>query len=302
MPCYSPLTAYQCANGEIVFVERKRYDTVRELSLPCGQCIGCRLERSRQWAVRCMHEASLHEDNCFITLTYAPEHLPRRGSLDYDEFQRFMKRLRKHFAPKGARFYMCGEYGGENWRPHFHALLFGVDFEDKVYLRTLESGGKLYTSGVLGKLWPFGFSSIGALTFESAAYVARYCVQKVTGRDAEQHYVRFSHVDIGPPERYYLTPEFNRMSLRPGVGAGFYEKWRSDIYPNGKVVVNGKECNPPRYYDKMYKRDDWAEFDQLQFSRESEGRLNYEDNTPSRLAVKAVVQEARASFLKRTLE
>lgn len=297
MPCYSPLLAYRCANGDVVFQERSFHDTVAELSLPCGQCIGCRLERSRQWAMRCMHEASLHESNAFVTLTYDDEHLPRRGMLDYPEFQRFLKRLRKYFAPAKVRFYMCGEYGPLNWRPHYHALLFGVDFDDKLYLQTLESGGKIYSSELLQRLWPFGFSSVGAVTFESAAYVARYCVQKVTGHAAKYHYAR---TDVDGD--YQLPPEFNKMSLKPGVGAGFLSKWKGDIYPRDYVIVNGMEVRPPKYYDKMFKRSDPDAFEEMQFRRELDGRANWEDNTDARLRVKAVVTEARAQFLKRTLE
>lgn len=297
MPCYSPLTAYQCANGEVVFVERSFYDVVRTLSLPCSQCIGCRLERSRQWAMRCMHEASLHESNCFVTLTYDDAHLPKRGMLDYPEFQRFMKRLRKRFAPRGVRFYMCGEYGPENWRPHYHVCLFGVDFEDKKYWKTTDVGEKLYTSRVLERLWPFGFSSIGSLTFESAAYCARYCVQKVTGDLAKYHYKRYDE-----DGEFDLPPEFNQMSRMPGIGAGFLEKWKSDIYPRDVVVINGKECKPPRYYDKIFAASDEDAFIYMQFQREVDGRARYEDNTPERLMVKQQVQEARAAMLRRYVE
>ncbi len=131
MPCYHPLSAFQCADGSIVFHERRWYNTVKTLSLPCGQCIGCRLERSRQWAMRCMHEAQLHENNCFITLTYDNTHLPSDGSLHYKDFQLFIKRLRKKFGNTRIRYYMAGEYGENFGRPHFHACIFGHDFHDK---------------------------------------------------------------------------------------------------------------------------------------------------------------------------
>lgn len=297
MPCFSPLLAWQTGGGDIVFVERLGKDVRRELSLPCGQCIGCRLERSRQWAMRCMHEASLQKRNAFVTLTYDEGNVPRGGSLDYKEFQRFMKRLRKEFAPTRARFYMCGEYGGQFGRPHFHACLFGVEFDDKKYWSTLPSGSKIYRSEQLERLWPHGFSSVGDVTFESAAYIARYCVQKITGNRADAHYL--AHTEIGPVRR---VPEFNKMSLKPGVGAGFYEKWRSDMYPHDYVIVNGKEMKPPKYYDKLFQAQNPDAFDEMQYQREKEGRSRYMDNTPERLKVKAEVTEARASFLKRGME
>ena len=158
MPCFHPLTAYQSSDGSISFVERKGGDIVRSLSLPCGQCVGCRLERSRQWAMRCMHEASLYSRNCFITLTYNNEHLPSDNSLQYPDFQKFMKRLRKRFngVDRSAnpdsndqfpiRFYMCGEYGETFGRPHYHACLFNFDFPDKTLYRRSPSGSFIYRS------------------------------------------------------------------------------------------------------------------------------------------------------------
>lgn len=297
MPCYAPLQAYQCASGEIVFVERRRFDVVRSLQLPCGQCVGCRLERSRQWAMRCVHEASLHESSCFVTLTYDAAHLPADGSLNYDHFQRFMKRLRKRFAPIRVRFYMCGEYGEINFRPHYHACLFGFDFPDKKAFKVTDSGSKLYTSALLESLWPFGLSSVGDVTFESAAYVARYCMKKVTGRDAKRHYERV----LENGEIVNLKPEFNKMSLKPGIGAEWYRKWKRDVYPHDYVVVNGKECKPPKYYDGLYEREFPDEFEDLKARRELDGLALREDNTPERLAVKAVVAEARLKSLKRCL-
>lgn len=295
MPCFHPLTAYQTASGDVFFVERK-YDFVRTLSLPCGQCVGCRLERSRQWAMRCLHEASLYDENCFVTLTYDDAHLPANGSLDYDEYQRFMKRLRFRFRDRKIRFYMCGEYGEINFRPHFHACLFNHDFPDKEVLKKTDSGSTLYTSKILEELWPYGLCSVGDVTFESAAYVARYCMKKVTGFNAKRHYER---VDMDTGEIYDLKPEFNKMSLKPGIGAPWLEKWRTDVYPHDYVVINGKEVKPPKYYDTLFERHDPEKFEDIKFRRESDGRANYADNTDARLAVKEKVVSARLSTLKR---
>lgn len=296
MPCFNPLQAYQAASGEVVFYESSRHDIVRSLSLPCGQCIGCRLERSRKWAMRCVHEASLYERNCFITLTYNDEYLPKRSQLQYSDFQKFLKRLRKFAEPEVIRFYMCGEYGTENWRPHYHAIIFNFDFLDKVYYRRSPAGEKIFRSDILDRLWPFGFCSVGSVTFQSAAYVARYCVQKVTGFNARYHYARKD--DEG---EYFLVPEFNKMSLKPGIGAEWLRRFTSDVYPRDFVVVNGVECSPPRYYDKVFSRSNPVEFEDIQFLRESDGRSRYEDNTPERLAVKEVVQKARIRSLIRSV-
>lgn len=293
MPCYSPMVAYATSTGSVVFVERNTHDIHHELLLPCGQCIGCRLERSRQWATRCMHEASLYKQNAFITLTYDPAHLPARGQLVYPDFQKFMKRLRKHFNRR-IRFYMCGEYGDLDWRPHYHACLFNIDFPDKVLLSRLPSGADIYRSAILEALWPYGICSTGEVTFESAGYVARYCVQKRTGQAAKLHYRRQDSAGV-----YDLLPEFNHSSLKPGIGAGFLAKWQSDIYPSDHVVINGHCTKPPRYYDALYKRADPLSFEAVSFEREQSGRAQWRDNTPRRLSDKAVVQAARAAFLKR---
>lgn len=297
MPCFHPLRAFKTASGDVVFSELRRFDVVAQLSLPCGQCIGCRLERSRQWAVRCMHEASLHHENAFITLTYDDAHLPADGSLDYEHYQRFMKRLRKAIAPHGVRFYMCGEYGDETFRPHYHACLFGFDFPDKVLLQRTATGNDLYTSDMLSRLWPFGMSSTADVSFESAAYVARYCMKKITGKGSEEYYKRY---DVDTGEIYDLTPEFTKMSLKPGIGAGWFEKYASDVYPSDRVVVRGKQMMPPKFYDRLYSRSNEEEFEYIQFQRELDGRVRFPDNTDERLAVRERVAAAGLDLFKRS--
>lgn len=248
----------------------------------CGQCIGCRLEYSRQWAVRIMHEASMHENNSFVTLTYkdAPD------SLDYGDFQRFMRRLRKERGY--ARFFCCGEYGEEGGRPHFHAVLFGVSFSDRASLGKGDSGFRVFRSDELSELWPAGFASVGDVTFESAAYVARYVVKKVTGDEAAAHY----------GDR---TPEFARMSLKPGIGARWLEKFWSDVFPSGKVVARGFVSNAPRFYRKKFA----ARFPELAAAQSAkqmeEVQLRVEEDAPDRVRAKEAVTRARLSMLKRKI-
>ncbi len=197
------------------------------IQLPCGQCSGCRLERSRSWAVRCVHEASLHDENCFITLTFNNHYLDPIGSLDKRTFQLFMKRLRKEIAPGKVRFFHCGEYGSKMKRPHHHACLFGFDFPDKWLFDTRE-GVDLYRSPMLERLWPFGFSTIGEVTFESAAYVARYISKKINGELAPAHYAR---VDHKTGEMFSILPEYITMSLRPGIAGAWFDKFEGDVFP-----------------------------------------------------------------------
>jgi len=298
MPCYHPLSAYQCADGSIVFYESKRHDTVKTLSLPCGQCVGCRLERSRQWAIRCMHEAQMHTQNCFITLTYDDNHLPSDRSLHYRDFQLFIKRLRKRYSGRRIRYYMAGEYGENFGRPHWHACIFGLDFDDKKLWKRTSANSQLYRSADLELLWPFGYSSIGDVTFESAAYVARYIMKKVTGKNAAEHY---QEIDPDTGEITNRTPEFTKMSLKPGIGYEWYKQYTSDVYPHDYVIIRGKKVKPPKFYDKKYKIDNPFEFDELLYIREKSAKLRHEDNTLERLAVKEQVAKAKLQKLKRNL-
>lgn len=246
MPCYSPLTGYHgsevTSSGKrnIVFDPGKARFGI-PLSIPCGRCIGCRLERSRQWAIRLVHEGSLHPEKCFLTLTYDDAHLPADGSLDVSEFQRFFKRLRKRIAPTKVRFFHCGEYGEKLGRPHYHCILFGYEFPDRqLFKRGSEPSLNLYTSHVLSELWPLGFSTIGSVTFESSAYVARYVVKKFMGPGAAEYYGG-------------RRPEYTTMSRRPGIGSEWFRKFQSDVFPADQVVIRGKKMAPPKYYRQRYE-------------------------------------------------
>ena len=175
-------------------------------------------------------------------------------SLDVTEYQRFMKRLRKRFG-KNIRFFHCGEYGDENKRPHYHAIIFGMDFKDKK-LWTNRDGNKLYTSEALQELWPYGFSTIGEVTFQSAAYVARYIMKKWKGDGAEDHYTRWCPLT---GEGTTVEPEYCTMSRMPGIGKTWLEKYKSDVYPHDYVVINNHKVKPPRYYDSLLSEEELAQ-------------------------------------------
>lgn len=211
-----------------------------------------------------MFESQFHGENSFVTLTYDEAHMPFPPSLQYSDFQKFMKRLRKDFPDRKLRFFMCGEYGSENFRPHYHLCLFGADFHEDRVIWERRPGGPVYRSARLEKLWPLGYSSICELNFETAAYVARYVLKKVTGDPAEAHY---RWVDIETGEVHQRVPEFARMSLKPGIGGAFYEKFRTDIYPQDFVVINGHKCRTPRYFDKLLRRSDRVEYEFLKSDR-----------------------------------
>ena len=175
MPCFHPLKAFRDSSGVKVLPGDA---SIFNLQLPCGQCVGCRLEYSRQWAMRCLDESKMHKENSFITLTYDQKHLPVDNSLDKRAFQLFMKRLRKRLD-KRVRFYHAGEYGEKNGRPHYHAILFNFDFPDKK-LHTIRNGYPVWISKSLDEIWGLGICEIGTVTYESAAYVARYIVDKLS--------------------------------------------------------------------------------------------------------------------------
>lgn len=234
-----------------------------------------------------MFESQFHDANSFITLTYSDENLPFPPSLDYTHFQKFMKRLRKSTALP-LRFFVCGEYGDQLGRPHFHACIFGFDFSDKVVWSRTPRGDFLYRSPLLERVWPFGHSSVAELTFESAAYVARYQLKKVTGDLAQAHY---SFTDVETGEVHQRVPEFAHMSLKPGIGGRWFDKYYKDVFDgHDYVVVNGHKCRPPRYFDKLFKRLDGREYEFLKSDRTSNPVSVH--SSDSRLAVREQVQLA----------
>lgn len=279
MACYHPISAWHDrATGSVDFYDRGRGDRI---DLPCGRCVGCRLERSRQWATRIMLEAKSHDLTSFLTLTYSDDALPHPPSLHYKHYQDFMKRLRRRTG-RPVRFFMCGEYGSNTFRPHYHACIFGEDFSSDRYLWSVTSAGHpLYRSPMLEELWPHGNSLIGNLSFESAAYVARYILKKVTGDLAADHYA-WTDPDTG--EVHDRVPEFCRMSLKPGIGATWYDKYKSDVITHDTVVINGVATKPPRYFDKLLKRADPLAMEDAKDMRAFEGLGRKSDNTTRRLA------------------
>lgn len=197
------------------------------------------------------------------------------------------------------KFYMCGEYGEQFERPHFHACLFGVDFDDKYPWRRNHSGDQLYRSPTLERLWKHGNSEFGAVTFQSAAYVARYVMKKITGDLATSHYTYIDeHGEI-----HQRKAEYNQMSRGGRTGKGISHAWiskyQADVYPADHVIVRGHATKPPRYYDTQLEKRNPELMAQIKKDRISE--VDRSDNTPRRLAAKEQVQHARIKSLKRTI-
>ncbi len=297
MACYTPIPAYRDRDGS--GISFKHTEDVDEIQLPCGQCIGCRLEKSRQWAVRMMHEAQMHDDNSFITLTYAPENLPDDLSVNVAHFQGFMKRFRARVNPTRVKFFHCGEYGERLSRPHYHAIIFGFGFPDREFYKTC-NGQRYYTSSLLDSCWGRGFGVIGDVVFESCAYVARYVTKKVNGEQAHDHYMV---LDERTGEVRPITPEYATMSRggRKGKGIGYswWQEYGDEVVHNDSVVMNGNEMKPPRYYEDLY---DHLELEAVKGEREIASYKRSADNTPERLRVREQVKMAQVQFLKRGYE
>jgi hypothetical protein len=239
----------------------------------------------------------MHSFNSFITLTFNDENLYKREnpySLDVREYQLFMKRLRKKRG-KNIRFFHCGEYGDKNNRPHYHAIIFGWDFPDKT-LWQKRDGIQLYVSEELQELWPYGFSTIGEVTFESAAYVARYVMKKIKGDAAEQHY---QVTDPETGEVLPIKPEYCTMSRKKGIGYTWFEKYKNDVYPNDYVVVNGKEVRPPRYYDSLLEEQELQQIKKVR--QENTVLIDRYDENMDRLWVQEEVKMRKLEKLIRNL-
>ena len=318
MTCYWPLPARKTicpvSGAYGVKVYKREEEDKGNFKVSCGQCLGCRLESSRQWAMRCMHEAEQYENNCFVTLTYNDDEMPY--SLVVKDVQNFMKKLRTKYYPKKIRFYLCGEYAPitdeygrtikDNkkrelkGRPHYHILLFGHDFEDKQKWK-VKNGHQLYRSDKLDKIWKKGYGLIGQISFESAAYVARYIMKKYLGGTKEDNDKIYNN----------RIKEFTTMSRGGrgddgknlgGIGKRWIEKYGTGVYASDRVIVKGQEVMPAKYYDKIFDINEPEILEQIKKNREEEALKKIEDNTQYRLETKEICKKAQITSLTRNLE
>lgn len=234
--------------------------------------------------MRCIHEAATHKENCFITLTYDDENLPENGSLNKAHLQKFFKRLRKHLGDKQIRYYACGEYGDLTKRAHYHACLFGHNFSDRVELRRIGEH-TLYYSETLTKLWGQGHTSIGELTFATAAYTARYVMKKQTGLASKGG--GYAAID-GDGVITILTQPYAVMSLKPAIGKTWFQKYHRDIYNADKdyIIVKGKKLKPAKYYDQLYDKINPEHLAIIKANRynNNEGETEQQRNTRAKIA------------------
>lgn len=285
MTCFNPIEAFRTPDG-IVFHEKARFDILGRIEVACGQCLGCRVRRAQEWAVRCTHEAQCWKENCFVTLTYSDEHLPGDGSLNHRHFELFMKRARDRI-PGPLRYFMCGEYGEETQRPHYHAVMFNVEFRPWKMQGKSGSGNAFYSNTLLTELWGLGHCTVQPVTVQTVGYCTRYCVGKLTG-------------ELGKIAYGERKPPYCAVSNRPGIGSLWYECFGQEKAAQDYIVFNGAECRMPRYYDKLSDRKGWLT-DEVEFARYERAKSVAADNTSERLQVREQVAKARMRKQERKL-
>lgn len=206
-----------------------RYGVENVFPVPCGKCFGCRLDKSQDWAVRCVMESLQYDDNCFITLTYNDENLPSDKKLVKSHVQEFIREVRRQ---NRVRYLISGEYGSQTGRPHYHAILFGFKPNDLVLIQKTEIGNYLYKSAYLSSIWDKGFVSVGEFTPESARYVAGYTAKKV-----------------GDDNGFLLC------STKPGIGAEYLINNLDQIIKYDSFTGKGLvQSRVPRYFQRLCER------------------------------------------------
>lgn len=249
-------------------VSKRASKIVREfIEIPCGNCLQCRIDYTKQWADRCMLEMKNHESSYFLTVTYDDDHVPKSGTKQFDsdtgeyiglkydgecmslrkkDLQDFFKRLRKNSKQK-IRYYACGEYGDDTCRPHYHIIAFGLKLDDLVPLGNPNQRGCYYSSKLLDECWPNGKIIVAEATYETCAYTARYVMKKLKGKSADFY------------KLYDIEPEFVVMSRRPGIGREFYDDNKRKFIDYSSIAVgdsNGSHnIKPSRYFKSLLEID-----------------------------------------------
>jgi len=245
----------------------------REIEIPCGQCIGCRLNRQQMWAFRCLAEASLHRHNYFATLTYSDESLPPYGELRHRDWQLFAKRVRKRLGP--FRYLMCGEYGEQTKRPHYHALLFGLDIPDLDRF-SVRRGYPVFRSRILADLWRKGIIELGTVTPQSARYCAGYVLKDARAPE---------RWDENTGEIVPLTQPYGRMSLRPGLGDAWIRRYYPEVFTHGACYAQDRAFRIPDRFKHILDDINPDAYSELHEAA-VEKAIGSPDNSRARLAVR----------------
>lgn len=317
MPCICSRIGFRHKNVNpktgkrpITFNRNEALHPVIEQPMSLGLCSHCKVSAAQEMGLRVALESTLYPQNSFLTLTYDQKNLPPHSFLDYDAPVLFMKRLRDKYG-EGIRSYGCAEYGENFGRPHYHICLLNHDFSDKkIYSKSLANFGKnrrenyIYESKDLSDLWPFGNARIGSLTLESAAYVARYCTKKISGKKAEKHY---ETIDPFSGEFLQRPPERSvSVSRRRGLGFPWYEIHGAYVRNHDKVNYNGRSYPVPLYFDTLTAEIDPDRFEEIKEKRRQAGQKaseiikNHED--PLRWFTLERAQNLSFTLLNRTIE
>lgn len=234
MPCTHPILLR--IPGRFHLVENRLTDLYE---VPCGKCADCRIKRTKQWSLRCLMEFGYHKKASFITLTYDEKFLPFNcgvPTLVPKHLTDFFKRLRKYFDDGTVKYFSCGEYGTKFKRPHYHAIVFGVGFEDIEIVR---------------KCWKYGFISSLPVNPATCSYVAGYCQKKLFG-------------DLGKIEYQYKVPPFQRSSIN--LGLQFLIDNFNKILEDGSIKVFGHSYPIPRYFWNKFKDQEFLNKVGINFS------------------------------------
>ena len=348
MSCYHPLVRYEtwekykCNDGHMAYkatVEKlqtgQNYEDIEEAEkrlnirikqrqiIPCGKCIGCRLEYSRDWATKGLYEAEMHKDNWFLTITYDEEHLPAAenmidpktgaelgqnpyGTLKNQDFTLFLKKLRNHYERNknhvGIRYMGCGEYGDQGHRPHYHAIMFNlpIDIQDLKFHEYNENYETLWRCTELEKIWGKGMIVAAEVNWNTCAYVARYVTKKVGLPTDKEHYKCLG-----------IEPEFFRMSRKPGIGREYYELNKDNIYKTDKLIIQKYgggtlKIRPPKYYDKLYDIEYPEKMEKIKKERKKEServnRIKFNQTSlykKHQLEIEEETKENKTKILKR---
>lgn len=238
----------------------------------------------------------MHQKNSFITLTYNDEHLPENGSLDVKVWQAFANKLKKAIGP--FRFVHVGEYGDEGNRPHYHALIFGHNFDEDraLWKEDPTNGRRYYRSAKLAKLWPAGFHDIQDLSREAANYVCQYAIKKIYGTSAEaeeRREKRYQRVSFETGEVWQVAEETWTMSRRPGIGDGWYKKYHTDLFPRDEMIIRGRANRVPKYYTDKLKKDNETLYSKVKEKRTEKAKERAAENEPARRRVREAITTAR---------